>query len=84
MISKDQLKQILGKEAERFYELIQHSSDEFSRLLDHFEAQEEKTETSISAYDNPSWAYKQAHINGARRVYKTLRSALLKDSNTNG
>lgn len=84
MISKEQLKQILGKDAERFYELLQHSSEEFSLILDHFETQEEKIETSMSAYDNAAWPYKQAHVNGARRVYKTLRGVLTKDSSTNG
>lgn len=32
----------------------------------------EKEEFSLSSYDTASWAYKQAHINGAKAEIQTL------------
>lgn len=35
-------------------------------------AELDQTEISTTAYDNPSWAYKQAHINGAKKSLKDM------------
>lgn len=84
MITKEQLQQILGQSDTGLLDVLRSHSDDILKIINHFESQEEKIETALSAYDNPSWAYKQAHINGSRRVYKLLRQILTKESNTNG
>lgn len=35
-------------------------------------------ETSDAAYDNPNWAYRQAHINGKRSLAKKLMTIIKK------
>lgn len=57
----------------------------FLKILDRIEAEEERMEITLSAYDSPSWAYKQADLNGARRAYSKMRALFnTKDSKTNG
>lgn len=84
MISREQLAQITGTDAKHELEELKIASDTFLAILDHLEAREERVELSVSQYDSPSWAYRQAHINGARQVYQTLRQYLTKESKTNG
>ena len=49
----------------RLYKIIQEWDDELSRQ-----------ETSIADYDTPSWSEKQAHRNGLRAGYRKLRDLL--------
>lgn len=50
--------------------LIQSILDILTRL----ENEESRSEISSSQYDNPSWAYKQADTNGARRALAKVRA----------
>jgi hypothetical protein len=36
----------------------------------------DKVEFSTKAYDNPNWAYRQAHVNGYKTAYKNLDKLL--------
>lgn len=53
------------------------------QVIDKLAAHEEKLAYTLTTYDSPSWAYKQADFNGAQRAYLRMR-ALLQDSKTNG
>lgn len=57
----------------------------FLGILDRMAAEEERQELTLTAYDSPSWAYKQADLNGARRVLTKLRGLFdFERSKTNG
>jgi hypothetical protein len=43
-------------------------------VISEFEAEENRSETTLSDYDSPSWSHKQADRNGARRAYKRIKS----------
>lgn len=43
-------------------------------ILTRYEQAESRTEISSGQYDNPSWAYKQADINGAKRALAKVRT----------
>lgn len=43
-------------------------------ILTRYESEEVRSEISVSQYDNPSWAYKQADTNGAKRAYAKIRT----------
>ena len=43
-------------------------------ILDRMVDEEDRGELSLTAYDNPSWAYKQADRNGARRAYTKVKA----------
>lgn len=43
-------------------------------ILTRYESEEGRSEISTSQYDNPSWAYKQADTNGAKRAYAKIRN----------
>lgn len=65
------------KEQEAIKELLKHNTlfiNEFLSVLDKMESEELRKETTESQYDNPSWAYKQADSNGARRAYRKIRA----------
>lgn len=53
------------------------------RMLDNLLDEEERRETSVSQYDNPSWAYAQADRNGAKRAVRKLSSLLIKKDSPN-
>lgn len=57
--------------------------ESFLKIIDRMIAEEEAMELSLKAYENPSWAYKQADLNGARRAYSKIKN-LFKESKTNG
>lgn len=61
-----------------------HLIDAFLRVLDRIEAEEERRDISLAAYENPAWAYMQAHTNGTKRAYNRIRSLFKQDSKTNG
>lgn len=46
------------------------------KMVENLLAEESRKETSVSQYDNPSWAYAQADRNGAKRAYRKLTSLL--------
>lgn len=46
------------------------------KVINRMMAEEERMETTLAAYDNPSWAYKQADLNGARRAYTKMQGLL--------
>ncbi len=57
----------------------------FLKILDAIQAEEERLETTLDTYDNPSWAYKQADLNGAKRAYNRIRSLFnTKETKTSG
>lgn len=43
-------------------------------ILQRYEDEEIRSETTLAEYDSASWAYKQADRNGARRVLKKVKS----------
>lgn len=43
-------------------------------ILTRYEQEEDRSEISPSQYDNPSWAYKQADKNGARRSLSKVKA----------
>lgn len=45
-------------------------------LITEFETEINSKELSLEEYDSPSWAYKQAHLNGQRSAYKKLKTIL--------
>lgn len=46
----------------------------FLNLLDQMEQEEARADTNLSEYDSPSWSYKQADRNGARRAYRKIKT----------
>ena len=66
-----------GKEREDLEYLLKNNRTMIFRLLeilDKYETEETKQETNQSDYDSPSWGYKQADRNGARRAYRKIKS----------
>lgn len=45
-------------------------------ILKEFETESTNKEISISEYDSPSWAYKQAYLNGQRSAYTRMKDLL--------
>lgn len=71
------LNDLKGKEKEDLEYLLRNNRQLITKLLDileKYEDEELKQETSQSDYDSPSWGYKQADRNGARRAYRKIRS----------
>ena len=70
------------KDIEHFQRLLNNSSTVFDRLKDILNTKDEamdNVETSLGAYDNPNWPYRQAHINGYRSCLKRLDKILTLD-----
>ena len=42
-------------------------------IIDHKIAELERMEMTPTVYDNPSWAYKQAHINGVSQALNDIK-----------
>lgn len=61
---------------ERFEQELFHSNvvPRFLDLLDGLERELEVAERNISAYDNPNWAYRQAHCNGNRQMIAKIKT----------
>lgn len=51
----------------------------FFEILDRMEAEETRQEIQTADYDSPSWAYKQADRNGAKRAYDKVRKLFIFD-----
>ena len=43
-------------------------------ILKRYEDEELRSQITVDQYENPSWAYRQADINGARRAISKVRS----------
>ena len=60
----------------RFESSIQGSKTVLDRLKTIIEEEEkaiEQSEMDAKAYDNPSWAYKQAFKNGTKAAYRSMK-----------
>lgn len=60
----------------RFESSIQGSKTVLDRLKTVIEEEEkavEQSELDAKAYDNPSWAYKQAFKNGTKAAYRSIK-----------
>lgn len=67
------------EEKKRFESEIRGSRHVLERLRDLIQADLsglESSENSAKSYDNPNWAYLQAHKNGSRATYTTLLKLL--------
>lgn len=65
------------KEKEAFETLLRNNTIIVRRLLEILAERKEeyeRREISKTEYDNPSWAYKQAHTNGAKTELKFIES----------
>ena len=64
-----------GEDRQRTEDNVRNNIFLLSRLkeiLDKQVAQIERMEASLAVYDNSSWAFKQAHLNGMRHAYQEL------------
>jgi len=71
-----------SKEQEEISTVLRHNTiliKSFLEILDRMEEQEHRQEIQSSDYDSPSWAYKQADRNGAKRALSKIRSLFLFD-----
>lgn len=71
----------LPSEAERkeFETSLRHDTLILSRLIEILDERLkslDKEEVSLTSYENPSWGYKQAHINGVKSGLTTVRNLL--------
>lgn len=79
---KFQLKWFNGlddKQAQQLKDILNHNTiffDRFLEILDEFERELEGREYSLEDYENPSWAYKQAHINGQKTLIHKIKRLL--------
>lgn len=67
------------EEKQQFEEYVKSSKLLINRLndiLDEFDKSLERSETSLEAFDNPNWAYKQAFMNGYRGCLQKLKTAI--------
>lgn len=48
--------------------------DDLNSLVDSNLASNEAMEISPKAYDNPNWAFRQAHLNGYKQALKDLKN----------
>lgn len=53
--------------------------DRLRELLKQAELELDVSERSVKAYDNPNWAYRQAHANGIRQGFSKIKSLLTFD-----
>jgi hypothetical protein len=65
-----------GEDKERFKQSVlgsKHVLDRLKTLIENEEDAIDQTERDPKAYDNPSWAYKQAYKNGMRHGLSTIK-----------
>jgi hypothetical protein len=75
-ISTEWIRGLPKDEQEDFEKSLRHSTVVLSRLvalLDEQLKNLDRIENSVEVYDSPSWAYKQAHINGERSRLTKIR-----------
>lgn len=86
-IKTDWLRGKVGKEAEDLEYVIRNNPiliEAFLEILKRYEKEEDRGEITLDQYDSPSWGYKQADRNGARRAYAKVRSLFqTQESETN-
>ena len=76
---KFQLKWFKGldeKQAKQLRDILTHNTiffDRFMEILNEFEEELEGREYSLEDYTDPSWAYKQAHINGQKALINKVK-----------
>jgi hypothetical protein len=58
--------------------------DDLSKLVDSNYAASEVAETSVKAYDNPNWQYRQADMNGYKRALRDFKNLINLDQEHNG
>ena len=64
---------------ESFEAYLQNNQRLLNRLLEILQEKEKSLEANdlyLAAYDTPSWAYKQAHINGRRAVLNEIKQLI--------
>lgn len=78
-IAIDWIKNLPEKEREEFETTLRHSTTVLTRLqeivTEKIEAIE-REENSTVVYESPSWAYKQAHLNGERSGLTKIKNLL--------
>jgi hypothetical protein len=65
-----------SKEKKEFEAVVKSSSFLLKRLFDilsEYENEIDKMEMKLDAYDSPSWACKQAHLNGRRQSLHRIK-----------
>lgn len=70
------------EDKQRFLNQLHGSRDVTDRLLDLIDAKTKElgsTERNIKVYDNPNWAYQQAHRNGYYTAMSSIKNLLTLD-----
>jgi hypothetical protein len=70
------------EEKQRFTNSLYHSKfilDSLSNLLDDMVKELEQEEISPRSYDNPNWAYRQAHANGFKQSIAKVKKLITLD-----
>lgn len=78
-IAIDWIKNLPKDEAVEFEKTLRHSTIVLSRLSEILDEQIknlDRQEMTSEAYDSPSWAYKQAHLNGERSRLTKVKQLL--------
>lgn len=68
-IPSDWIKHLPEKERKDFEDVLRNSTYVLTRLQDILNTKVDtldRKEVDLTAYENPSWAYQQAHLNGKR------------------
>jgi hypothetical protein len=76
MIS-DWTRHLHSEQKDDFARTIRSSTVALNRLRDlvsEYENELDRIELKLDTYDTPSWAYKQAHINGRRQELQRIKS----------
>lgn len=78
-VATDWIKNLPKDEQEEFEKTLRHSTAVLSRLgviVDEKLNGLEREENSLQVYDSPSWAFKQAHLNGERAGLTKIKQLL--------
>lgn len=76
-LNSDWFRNTNSKQKEELEYVLRNNSTLVQSILDiltRYENEELRSQISSSQYDNPSWAYKQADVNGARRALAKVRA----------
>lgn len=71
-----------AEEAERFKNSFKSSKmvlDRLMELLIEYENKIDRDESNITVYDNPNWAFRQAHFNGDRSRLNKIKTLINPD-----
>lgn len=61
---------------QKFEEMVKGSkllTDRLQNILDELEQTIERAELSTDSFENPSWAFKQAYLNGSRAMLHKIK-----------